>query len=298
MRMSVPLTEVGFSARRAIDTARAGRVAAVFERSAYVEFDSGWVCFARAEAGIGPLNATFRRKQLSERLCDVVGVGDHVKASVAGIAIGPILFVSVASRTWCPPPVKTWTARTLARGLDGLRDSARNLWPDEGLGRFVDNLDLDARGLREAKAAARPIADLYGWLVRAFAGDAVAERPPRSVLELVGLGPGLTPSGDDFLGGAMIAAHALGRGDVAARLYAALAPHARHATHPISRAHLAAAAEGTGGAPLHAGLTSLLAGRVGALPDAMAAIARIGHSSGWDALAGATLALRAWVRQP
>ncbi|MEE9273883.1 MAG: DUF2877 domain-containing protein, partial [bacterium] len=64
----------------------------------------------------------------------------------------------------------------------------------------------------------------------------------------------------------------------------------------ISRAHLACAARGEGAAALHETLAALLG------PDPEAALAAplgtldaIGHTSGWDALAGAAavLALRA-----
>lgn len=42
---------------------------------------------------------------------------------------------------------------------------------------------------------------------------------PRRLPHLVGLGPGLTPSGDDFLFSVMFTLHALGHGAVAERLW-------------------------------------------------------------------------------
>ena len=110
---------------------------------------------------------------------------------------------------------------------------------------------------------------------------------------LLGLGPGLTPSGDDFLGGAMIALAALGEPGRARRLADLILPSAAHLTGKISVAHLACAAKGEGAAALHGALAVLARPEPGAMGTALAAIDRIGHCSGWDGLAGA-VAVLAW----
>ena len=102
--------------------------------------------------------------------------------------------------------------------------------------------------------------------------------------ELIGLGPGLTPAGDDFVGGAMIALRAFDQADVADRIAAWALPLARTNTNRISRAHLECAARGEGHEALHAYLGSF--GKV-----QLEALSRIGHTSGLDAAAGALLAL-------
>ena len=105
---------------------------------------------------------------------------------------------------------------------------------------------------------------------------------------LLGLGEGLTPSGDDFVGGVLFARHSLAAaesygGDAAVR---GLLAAAQSLTHPVSARLLADLAAGEGWAPLH-DLTAALATRQPA--HAMVAAKRltgIGHSSGWDLLAG------------
>jgi hypothetical protein len=109
------------------------------------------------------------------------------------------------------------------------------------------------------------------------------------VERLLGLGPGLTPSGDDLIGGALVALHALGYPELADRLAVALLPAARERTNAISLAHLAAAADGEGSAALHEALGALSAPGTPGLGERLRAVDAIGHSSGWDALAGATL---------
>ncbi len=108
---------------------------------------------------------------------------------------------------------------------------------------------------------------------------------------LIGLGPGLTPAGDDFVGGAMIALRAAGESELAERVAAWALPLAETRTGRISRAHLACAARGEGHEALHA----LLAAPEGSarFEASLARLARIGHTSGLDAAAGALLALAA-----
>jgi hypothetical protein len=101
---------------------------------------------------------------------------------------------------------------------------------------------------------------------------------------LIGLGSGLTPAGDDFVGGAMIALRAYGHQALADRVAAWALPLAKDRSSRISRAHLECAAEGEGHEALH---DLLCTGDAKHLQR----LAGIGHTSGLDAAAGAVLAL-------
>jgi hypothetical protein len=125
---------------------------------------------------------------------------------------------------------------------------------------------------------------------RAFLGWIAGKGQPDD--SLIGLGPGLTPAGDDFVGGAMIALRAFGQAERAERIAAWALPLAETNTGRISRAHLACAAAGEGHEALHA-LLAALGTNENAIEAAWAALDRVGHSSGRDAAAGALLALRA-----
>ena len=134
------------------------------------------------------------------------------------------------------------------------------------------------RDHREARA-------FLDWLVRG------AEAPaPRAANALIGLGPGLTPAGDDFVGGALIALRASGHGALAGRVAAWALGLAERGTGKISRAHLRCAAAGEGHEALHELLWALNEGEV-ASARALDALSQVGHSSGRDAAAGALLAL-------
>jgi hypothetical protein len=158
--------------------------------------------------------------------------------------------------------------------------------PAEGVALLVRRSDTWPPVAAAARAPARHLALLVGG-----GADAAPDAGPLAAL--LGLGPGLTPSGDDFLGGALVALHLLGRDALCDAIWAALAPHIPASTNEISAAHLAAAAQGFGSAALHALLDDVLAGRVDSLPARIAALAAIGHTSGWDALVGAIIVLQA-----
>lgn len=102
---------------------------------------------------------------------------------------------------------------------------------------------------------------------------------------LAGLGPGLTPAGDDFLVGFMHAAWVMNP-ERATEICTPLAETASLRTTTLSRAWLEVAAAGEAGEPWHNLLGALNNDdRIGALAAARA-ILPTGHTSGADALAG------------
>jgi hypothetical protein len=108
---------------------------------------------------------------------------------------------------------------------------------------------------------------------------------------LLGLGPGLTPSGDDFMGGVLFARRLIGSAAWPAAA-AALVERARERTNQISLALLSDLADGHGHEPLHALGDALGQGAVGARAfDAIRRLDRLGHTSGWDMLAGLLVGL-------
>ena len=142
----------------------------------------------------------------------------------------------------------------------------------------------------------RPGSDITGSVWDAIGAALLAlPRKKRPRVALLGLGPGLTPSGDDFLGGMLIALATLPAPSLRAQLLELIENHAQQRTNAISIAHLRAAGAGAGHEALHDTLNSLLGGDPAALPAQLTAIDHIGHSSGWDALAGTCVTLRAYL---
>jgi hypothetical protein len=112
---------------------------------------------------------------------------------------------------------------------------------------------------------------------------------------LLGLGGGLTPSGDDYVGGAFFARrHIADRRDDALAWRQASQRVRRTAaarTHPISTALLGDLIAGLGWAALHELLGALATGATGAALLAARRLVRLGHTSGWDMLAGVAAGL-------
>lgn len=103
---------------------------------------------------------------------------------------------------------------------------------------------------------------------------------------LAGIGPGLTPAGDDFLLGVMHGVWATHPPELAQELCAPVAKAATPRTHTLSAAWLEAAAAGEAGQPWHELILALGQGDETGLRAAAMAILPTGHTSGSDALGG------------
>jgi hypothetical protein len=135
-------------------------------------------------------------------------------------------------------------------------------------------------------AGARDRADA---LAAACAGDEPVSAA-RAAVTLLGLGPGLTPAGDDFVGGAFFARAMLTAAGSSATGWRQAAEIVREAasrsTHPISAVLLGDLLAGEGWAPLHDLARALASDDEAAATAAARRLVRLGHSSGWDLLAG------------
>lgn len=258
-----------------------GRVSAVFERSAYIDFDGQLLCVGGRELRCGPLNALVESDDAVAEWLATLKPGEHVGGTWPQFrSTGARLDFGRATR-WHPPhPALPIDRNRLARGIVAMRSAAQGRTPADGLAFLVARIDGATPLAQPGRNAANA---LHDWLTHD--GTHTDLSRVQALRELIGLGPGLTPSGDDFLGGALVALHALGKVDRARALADWLLPLCTQATHPISVAHLAAAAHGEGGEALHACLVALAEGRDA--DEALDAIASVGHTSGWDALAGA-----------
>ncbi|WP_240506237.1 DUF2877 domain-containing protein [Thermoactinospora rubra] len=198
-----------------------------------------------------------------------LSVGEEAVVGDGGIELGPL---SLRVRRWWDPaappgpvdPVRLAHAAALLRP-DGTQGLAGN--------GAVDLLADSCAG---------------GWLLGALSA---AE-------QLVGLGPGLTPSGDDVLAGLLVTLRHLGRGAGAERalwladwLAATVTYDARTRTTPISATLLHCAAQGAA-CPEVLGVLRGLAGRTPLAP-ALARLRRLGHTSGADLAQGVAIGVDA-----
>ncbi|MDP7668483.1 MAG: DUF2877 domain-containing protein [Rhodospirillales bacterium] len=287
---------IGGAARRALAEGSQATVLAVFRRSFYVEgADGGLACFGPEAMGAGPLNGLCALAETIDWRARGLHAGAPVAIADGAVTIAERLVFSLdPALGWRPPrPIRRWTATSLARGLERLAEAVLLRLPGDGIGPLIPDLATRRRPLGAAVAAlgragAGAVCAMTEWLAKA-AADAAPDRPPHAASPLIGCGPGLTPSGDDFVGGAMIGLRATARSSAADSLGRWALEKAQEGTGKISRAHLAAAADGEGADSLHRLVAAVLAGK--APQSGVDAIAAIGHVSGFDALAGATAVL-------
>lgn len=155
--------------------------------------------------------------------------------------------------------------------------------------------------------SARPpggaLSDAVSEAVRARLGDVIRAASGGSgsgvraaIVRLCGLGPGLTPSGDDALVGALVTAAWL-RGRCGMLTDAAATVDFAGLTTAVSATALAAAQKGAGPEPLHALLKAAASDDHRRIDPAVAALAAIGHTSGTDLAVGVLAALTLHFRE-
>jgi hypothetical protein len=278
------VSELGLLARGALQGGAVGSVVATFDRSFYAVLGGKWICVGAAEIGSGPLHVLCRR-YLPRRLA----AGDLVTVVGSTLCIEGAPFARLqGAPVWTPEPVPQCTMDSLSTGLRIVDQTWRGDLIAEGLaaagcaGHSVSRSHLLQAATPGVLALQRIIRGEPGEV---SAGDALG------VADLIGLGPGLTPSGDDLIGGALIALAALGRADRRDVLWKTCCRFLDR-TNELSRIHLQTAALGYGAAALHAVLHATLSGSAAQLYPALAALAAIGHTSGRDAFAGALIVLR------
>jgi hypothetical protein len=161
----------------------------------------------------------------------------------------------------------------------------------------------DDMRLRENLAAVRPCIVDAAPLLEAHAPAIVSAMRRRDVdgvcthgRGLLGLGPGLTPSGDDFLVGLFAVLNLAGSPCHGLRRACDdILAGAEARTHAISLAALREAARGRVRDSLQVLLRELMSGRAESLRDALARVLAIGETSGRDIVSGIVCGLTANV---
>ncbi len=278
------ITTMGPVAWRTIDLTMQGCVAAVFHRSFYIESGDSFVCIGVPELAPGPLTAAADVPHGMNWMSSGLRVGARVTGSDGVLTVGTrFRFDARAARQWSPPAFSD--PFPIDVRMESANSIARASVPENGLAPLIFSVGKTAMVSPVVNAAVPAHRRLMDWLRRVADGTDVSP-PLDAVRRLLGLGPGLTPSGDDYLGGMMIALRAFGYGRAVERLYAIIDREVPERTNRISAAYLGAAREGWGAAPLHDVLNHLAAKTDPPLSSLIPAVDRIGHTSGWDALTG------------
>ncbi len=204
---------------------------------------------------------------------------------------GRIVWTGSNARTDHPRNLEhPWRAAPVAYDAQALRIGAALAWA--GMDTHIGLLGwLAGQHLVFPLELARPRLDALAQALRAHDLHAFEA----AALRVLGLGHGLTPSGDDLLGGILFT---LAYAPIAAWHSAVPGLHARircaaeSATNPISAALLDDLMHGSSYRALHDVLDTFQAGEQRSITDAVYRLVRLGSSSGGDMLAGVFLALQ------
>jgi len=303
---------------------KVGKVVQVYDRSAYVEFTSHGgaspgpsMVLVGGQAFDGPLAVRMDQSADSPlvgghgfpfedvpvapgdrcRLRASVGAGSRADGFV--LSVGHSLDVSL-DRDLCRPiedPIARYhRAGSVARGSD-VWNRARDIL------RWLDERDVeDGLGWRpdlakvvEGESCNDELRALAGGWVDLLRGEE-ADQPTSGWLDVLGRGPGATPSGDDLVSGILLTLFRTTDGQRRERVERAgerVVARARSRTTDVSTALLAQAARGRTSDRVEAGLRALTAPGAsrGHCVDALADVLRMGHTSGADTVLGALLAV-------
>ncbi len=281
-RISIKLLSAGESALRAVNGLKGtGRVVAVFRRAVHLELPPAHlaaVCVR--DVSPAPLNLVADLDDMTD-LSTIVALDDTVRLEGTSLLVGELRFGLESAPVWRslpPPSAIDWQgllgrAHHCASVAAGVREGLGPLTCAIINGEKPDVLDTLTR------TAHGPV-----LLLREGVLTKDTTLVCQGARQLVGLGPGLTPSGDDLLVG-MLAVLSLA-GDT--WVGEAVAPAVRD-TPDFSRAVLLEACRGGFAADVDALVRALLAGETDEVDAASGELLEQGATSGSDLCAGAAL---------
>jgi hypothetical protein len=223
-----------------------------------------------------------------------VAIGDAVQADADRLQVGNLSIELKDAPVWEPRP--DWSQLRHARPQVEMAFAALDNWTSSAIWgglAHITGADEYAEGQPTFMARLARGKEAYGRLIRHGLGQSKRDALVEGARLLAGLGPGGTPSGDDFLVGVMAAIWLLGdEADIPA-----IAETAAPRTAALSAAFLRAAGRGEFIAAWHRLVRALAAGDPAEVKEAARQVESFGASSGADALDGFILAGRTLLRQ-
>ncbi len=268
-----------------------GTTGATFNRSCYLDLDGQIVALVAADLLNGPINIVLDvpPKMSFHRL----RVGTVVASTPTALSTDEGLRVTLDSARPWDAALTPWTKvdeTTLNANLALTRALLLAKAPRESFARHLAALNGRERTQRVGRSEPRALVAMANFLTGMQRSDLAAVS--EATRQLVGLGSGLTPSGDDILVGALIAL-TIRPPTVAAPLRIAIDAAATGRSTRISEAYLEAAARGEASETWHRLLAVLPTTDSSALIPAVRRVMTFGETSGADMLAGFLLALGA-----
>jgi Protein of unknown function (DUF2877) len=291
---------VGSAARSRLKAGSEGTIHGVFDGAVNMLFDGGLVSLVPEALERGPLNVTLRPRAGLGKMSSIgVEVGDRARVRLSTLKLGGRLDISFRSAGTYAPSRKfalpMLEDRKITANLEVAKATALLHGKMAGLGELVGLL-RPAGGMRMSgrlnifASAALP---RMVRLERAFRSEDESMLKD-AVRELIGLGPGLTPSSDDMLAGlvllSVLFAENRGWPRRASRLVArAASGEARGRTTILSEEYLVQASLGRGNERVMKLCAELLTGERRSVERETRRVLSTGETSGTDTVLGMLL---------
>ena len=299
-RFTLQASSVGSVAYSRLKETEEGTVHSVFDAAINILVPRGLVSLVPEAIQRGPLNITLPIPAAESRMRSLgVRSGDKVKVHDFGLELGERCTITLGSAAIYSSKQK-FTAPMLANNeiegnLEVMRQTGILFGNMSGIGELLALTLPSADGAMRRKlniftASALPrIVELE----QAFHSEE-KKALAAAVRELIGLGPGLTPSSDDMLAGLVLLcvlySRNCGRSRHAVRLLAqATAEGACGRTTILSEEFLRQASAGRGNEPIIRLCTALLTGSAESVERETRRVLQIGESSGTDMILGITI---------
>ena len=299
-RPIIEASSVGRTACSRLKEGEEGLVQNVFDSAINVLFAGGLVSFVPEVVQRGPLNVTLRLPAGSPRMSSFgVRAGDMVTVKGFTLELADRCLISFGSAGIYSPRRKfrlpMLADDEIEVNLEVVRKTALLFGNQAGLGELLALAQPGA-----ARATAGKLNIFASYAVRRIIRLEQAFRSEKknaltdAVGELIGLGPGLTPSADDMLAGLVLICvlYAENRGcaQCASMLIAQVtAEEARGRTTLLSEEYLGQAASGRGNEPIMRLCTALLTGTSESVERETRHVLAIGETSGTDTVLGIVL---------
>jgi hypothetical protein len=291
MKPVFAFTQLGTTARACLAPGQRGKVLASFSKAIYLLTEANELFWITTD------DAPMHRRCVT--ICTPLPrplAGAPFRVEDHHLTIDPgFIFETENMSLWTAPrvdPSQVLEITGLPARIDALFSNL-DLSQIKGFGRFIPHILSLLQD--ESINPASDVTDLILRSAQPFVLDmtrACLEHDPSRVAHyahnLFGLGTGLTPSGDDFLGGLLFCINALQTAYPELNFFKPIPLEAyRVQTHPISFVLLHDLANGHAIAPLHHIVNGLLSAQsLESIDPFVSQLTQVGHSTGWDLLTG------------
>ncbi len=297
--------QIGETGRRLLTPGTCGQVLAGFSRAAYLVTEQAELFWMASENA--PMHP--RALRIAGPFPKLVA-GENFFIEAECIKIAPDLQVDLGdASTWALSPIPAQAALEIDQipiRVKSIFRTVFDLSQASGFGRLIPKILSLAPGQLDNEAEIDPTLALVWPSIYAITKSCLLGDMPglfREANALVGLGEGLTPSGDDFLGGLLFCLNTIQRLypgfiDLNYSEQALFIESAKQRTHLISFTLLKDLSNGQTVEPLHKLIHSVFSDQPPESIRHASRLTQIGYSTGWDLLTGALTGLLLTFRSP